>query len=92
MKKPISISLKVHDRCMIPDCPALSGGKCWSELPASAKEAVRELRDVVRVYNDFKAADLSNRADAKYVTAEGWHMLLGVLTDRIEQLTGGSKL
>lgn len=82
------VKIKLHRNCESVDCPELTKGKCWLELPLQTKETVRELRDVVRVYNDFEAADLSGMDGAKFVTPQGWHMLQGVLTDRIYQLSG----
>ena len=77
------------EHCMIPDCPALTGGKCWREIPENLKEAVRELRDVRKVYDDFEAAGLVDTTEGqKFVTWRGWKMIRNVITDRIEQITG----
>lgn len=74
-------------RCIIPDCPDRTGGKCWAKLPISNKESVRELRVIRQVYRNFQLDALPD-----LVTTNGWLMVITPITDRIKALTGGSEI
>jgi len=73
------------EQCEVPDCPYRTGGECWLNLPSTAKEVVRELRTTRTVYRQFQA-------DGLVANKETWYAIIGVLDDRIEQLTKGSRI
>jgi hypothetical protein len=75
---------KMHN-CQIPDCPFHTGGECWLNLSSTAKEVVRELRTTRTIYYRFQA-------DGLFASKETWYAIIGVLNDRIEQLTKGSQI
>lgn len=78
-------------KCNIPDCPELTNGKCWRDLPESTREVVREFRVVRGIYDNMEslgARDSMEPGDPKFVTWRGWKMVRNVITDRIEELTG----
>lgn len=79
-----------HDKCKTPDCPALTGGKCWRVLAPEVKEVVRELRAVRNMYDQFELDGLIDTMESPprpYVTWRGWKLVRNVITDRIEELT-----
>lgn len=83
------------DSCKIPDCPLATGGKCWNDLPLAVREPVRELRVIRALYDEMESLgelDDMEEPPCKFVTWRGWKMIRNPISDRIETLTGGSRI
>jgi hypothetical protein len=81
--------------CDMPDCPITTGGKCWRELGPIVEEVVRELRNARKIYDlmeSNKELDTMETPPRPFVTWRGWKMIRNPISDRIEELTGGSRI
>ena len=85
----------IDHTCESKDCPLPTGGRCFTALGPIITEVVRELREARKIYDIMESnneVDTMEDPPRPFVTWRGWKMIRNPISDRIEELTGGSRI
>lgn len=84
-----------QELCTDTDCPYRTGGLCWKDLGPIVSEVIKELREARAVYDRMESdneEDTFESPPRPFVTWRGWKMIRNPISDRIEELSGGSRI